>query len=98
MRISRDDWVPYESQSWSLAGWERGWEALASGVVESVGFVRPVTIPWEDSLTVNVRLWFPDPPDDPPGRGARTEFLDFETVRVTVVMTTTIRHIDLEEP
>jgi NADPH-dependent ferric siderophore reductase len=89
MRISKDDLVPDESRSvWS-------WATSAG---ESVMFVKPMTIPWGDSLTVNVRLWFPDPPDDPPKRGARTEFLDFETVRVTVVMTTTIRHIDLEGP
>ena len=89
MRISKDDLGPYEPLSWV----------------------------WADSLMVNVRLWFPDPPDDPPARrsrqraplrrkqraplrrkrGARTEFLDFETVHVTVVVTTTIRHIDLEE-
>ena len=83
MRISKDDWVPDESLSWE------SWETL---------FVKPMTIPWGDSITVNVRLWFPDPPDDPPKRGARTEFLDFETVHVTVVVTTTIRHLDLEEP
>ena len=99
MRISKNDpdplWVPYESLSWE------SWETL---------FVKPMTIPWGDSLTVNVRLWFPDPPDDPPARrsrqraplrrkrGARTEFLDFETVVVAVAVTTTIRHIDLEEP
>ena len=86
MRISKDDWVPYESWSW------------ATSAGESVMFVKPMTIPWWDSLTVNVRLWLPDPPDDPPERGARTEFLDFETVRVTVAVTTTIRHIDLEGP
>ena len=59
---------------------------------------EPRSWAWGDSITVNVRLWLPDPPDDPPKRGARTEFLDFETVRVTVAVTTTIRHIDLEEP
>ena len=101
MRISKDDLVPDESGSvWS-------WATSAG---ESVMVVKPMTIPWGDSLTVNVRLWLPDPPDDPPARrsrqraplrrkrGARTEFLDFETVVVTVAVTTTIRHIDLEEP
>jgi hypothetical protein len=97
MRISKDDWVPDESQS-AMSDREAvwGWGTLPGA--ESVMFVEPMTIPWGDFLTVNVRLWFPDPPDDPPKRGARTEFLDFETVRVTVVVTTTIRHLDLEGP
>ena len=65
---------------------------------DDLGPYEPLSWVWADSLMVNVRLWFPDPPDDPPKRGARTEFLDFETVHVTVAVTATIRHIDLEEP
>jgi len=99
MRISKDDLVPDESRS-AMSDREAVWSWGTLPGAESVMFVKPMTIPWWDSLTVNVRLWLPDPPepDDPPERGARTEFLDFETVHVTVVVTTTIRHIDLEEP